>query len=162
MPTRPRLVLRRCRYLLLLFADPYVKHVVPTHVVRDLQDVRSSSGIIVSTTARVVVTMGLNPKGRDWGSLVNWDSLGKAYAGLIISWTIILYMGVAWIIFNRRLPSVKIRNVPVAVTSVSFLHLYLIKIVLAYTTNGHFTCGAEFWIMRQDSCTTFEFLTDSM
>lgn len=106
--------------------------------------------------------MGLNPKGRDWGSLVNWDSLGKAYAGLIISWTIILYMGVAWIIFNRRLPSVKIRNVPVAVTSVSFLHLYLIKIVLAYTTNGHFTCGAEFWIMRQDSCTTFEFLTDSM
>lgn len=91
--------------------------------------------------------MGLNPKGRDWGSLVNWDDLGKAYAGFIVAWTVLLFIGVIWMLLNRNLPSVKIRNVPIAITSVGFLHIYLVKIVLAYTTNGHFLCSAEFWIM---------------
>ena len=91
--------------------------------------------------------MGLEPLGRNWGDIVNWDDLAKAYAGFIIAWTGLLYVGVGWIVYNRNLPSVRIRNVPIAVLSVSFLHLYLIKIVLAYTTNGHFLCGAEFWIM---------------
>ncbi|KAK4613617.1 hypothetical protein CLAFUW4_09658 [Fulvia fulva] len=91
--------------------------------------------------------MGLEPLGRNWGDIVNWDDLAKAYAGFIIAWTILLYVGVGWIVYNRHLPSVRIRNVSIAVLSVSFLHLYLVKIVLAYTTNGHFLCGAEFWIM---------------
>ena len=91
--------------------------------------------------------MGLTPKGRDWGDKVNWDDLGKFYVGFIISWTVILYSGVAWLVWKRNLPFIKIRNLPLAVTAVSFLHVYLVKIVLAYTTNGHFTCSAEFWIM---------------
>ncbi|EME42507.1 hypothetical protein DOTSEDRAFT_175624 [Dothistroma septosporum NZE10] len=91
--------------------------------------------------------MALEPLGRNWGDIVNWDDLAKAYAGFIIAWTVLLYVGVGWLVWNRNLPSVRIRNVPIAVLSVSFLHLYLIKIVLAYTTNGHFLCGAEFWIM---------------
>lgn len=91
--------------------------------------------------------MGLNPKGRDWGSLVNWDDLGKAYAGFIIFWTITLCTGVIWLICHRQLPFIKIRNLPLIVLSTTFLHLYLIKICLAYTTNGHFTCSAEFWVM---------------
>lgn len=89
----------------------------------------------------------LEPLGRNWGPIVNWDDLAKAYAGFIVAWTIILYIGVGWLIKNRDLPHVKIRNVPIAVTSVSCLHLYLVKIVLAYTTNGHFLCSLEFWIM---------------
>ena len=91
--------------------------------------------------------MGLNPKGRNWGQLVNWDDLGKFYAGFIISWTVILYSGVVWLVLNRRLALVKIRNLPLAIAAVSFLHVYLVKIFLAYTTNGHFTCRAEYWIM---------------
>lgn len=91
--------------------------------------------------------MQLYPKGRNWGPHVNWDDLGKLYAGLIIAWTIILAGGIAWLIVNRRVPSVKIRNVALSVAAVAFLHVYLVKIFLAYTTNGHFTCSAEFWIM---------------
>lgn len=91
--------------------------------------------------------MGLNPKGRDWGSLVNWDDLGKFYTGFIISWTAILYGGIAFLIINRNLAFIKIRNLPLAIAAVSFLHVYLVKIFLAYTTNGHFSCAAEFWIM---------------
>ena len=91
--------------------------------------------------------MFLTPKGRNWGNVVNWDDLGKLYAGFIISWTIILLSGVAWLFRNRRLPFIRIRNLPLALSSTFFLHIYLVKICLAYTTNGHFLCSAEFWIM---------------
>jgi hypothetical protein len=91
--------------------------------------------------------MGLNENGRNWGSLVNWDDLGKFYAGFIVAWTVLLYSGVAFLIINRRLAFIKIRNQPLAIAAVSFLHVYLVKIFLAYTTNGHFLCSAEFWIM---------------
>lgn len=91
--------------------------------------------------------MFLEPKGRNWGLIVNWDDLGKAYAVLIITWTVVLTFGVAWLIHNRHLPFIRVRNLPLAITSTTFLHLYLIKICLAYTTNGHFLCSAEYWIM---------------
>ena len=91
--------------------------------------------------------MGLNPLGRNWGSVVNWDTLGKAYAGFIVAWTLILVFGVVWLIFNRRVPFIRMRNLPLAFASTAFLHVYLVKILLAYTTNGHFLCSAEFWIM---------------
>ena len=79
--------------------------------------------------------------------MVNWDGLGKIYAALAISWTVILYSGIAWLIAHRQLPYLKMRNIPLAVAATSFLHVYLVKIMLAYTTNGHFLCSAEFWIM---------------
>lgn len=89
----------------------------------------------------------LNPLGRNWGSQVNWDDLAKFFAAFAISWTIILYAGVGWLIYHQTLPSIRMRNIPLAVASTSFLHVYLVKIVLAYTTNGNFSCAAEFWIM---------------
>ncbi|PMD42712.1 hypothetical protein L207DRAFT_581365 [Hyaloscypha variabilis F] len=89
----------------------------------------------------------INPLGRNWGPLVNWDGLGKIYAGLIISWTVILYSGIAWLVAHRHHPYLKMRNIPLAVAATTFLHVYLVKIMLAYTTNGHFLCSAEFWIM---------------
>ena len=45
------------------------------------------------------------------------------------------------------MPFIRMRNLPIAIASTLFLHLYLLKICIAYTTNGHFTCSAEFWIM---------------
>ena len=89
----------------------------------------------------------LNPLGRNWGPLVNWDSLGKAYAAIAISWTVILYSGVAWLVVHRRHPYLKMRNIPLAIAATTCLQIYLVKILLAYTTNGHFLCSAEFWIM---------------
>ena len=94
-----------------------------------------------------IVKMGLNPKGRDWSLLVNWDSLGKAYTSVAIAWTVVLGVGMLWLIKNRQLPSIKIRNIALAIAATAVLHVYLVKILLAYTTNGHFPCSAEFWIM---------------
>lgn len=91
--------------------------------------------------------MYLEPKGRNWGDIVNWDDLGKLYAAILCIWTFILVSGIVWLISNRKRPFIKIRNVPLAILSTLFLHTYLIKICLAYTTNGHFLCSAEYWIM---------------
>lgn len=93
------------------------------------------------------MTFKVNPKGRNWGSLVNWDDLGKLYAGFAIAWTVILYAGATWLFINRHISFLKMRNIPLAIAAISFLHVYLVKILLAYTTNGHFLCSAEFWIM---------------
>src|SRR2546423_6920047 len=89
----------------------------------------------------------VSPKGRDWGPVLNFDAVGKAYVSIAVVWTIILYTGVAWLILHRNLYFLRMRNIFLAVVSTTFLHLYLVKILLAYTTNGHFPCGAEFWIM---------------
>lgn len=89
----------------------------------------------------------ISPIGRNWGPIVNWDSLGKLYASIAIVWTVILASGSIWLIRNRNLPFLRIRNIPLAIASVCFLQVYLVKILLAYTTNGHFLCSAEFWIM---------------
>lgn len=91
--------------------------------------------------------MFLEPKGRDWGNVVNWDSLGKLYAAIIVVWSSLLLLGTAWLVYQRQQPFIKIRNLPLAVTSTGFLHVYLIKIFLAYTTNGHFLCSIEYWVM---------------
>lgn len=89
----------------------------------------------------------LDPKGRNWSNVVNWDGLAKLYASITIIWTLTLFAGVGWLYFHRRVPFIRMRNLPLAVASVAFLHVYLVKILLAYTVNGNFTCSAEFWIM---------------
>ena len=88
-----------------------------------------------------------NPQGRDWSMVVNWDGLGKLYASLIVLWTAILIAGVGWLVYHSKLYFLRIRNMTLAVASVSVLHVYLVKIFLAYTTNDHFPCGLEFWVM---------------
>jgi len=91
--------------------------------------------------------MFLEPEGRNWGAVVNWDDLGKFYAVIIILWTALLVFGVVWLVLHRQLQFIRIRNLPLAISSTLFLHIYLVKIFLAYTTNGHFLCSAEYWIM---------------
>lgn len=89
----------------------------------------------------------ISPKGRNWGSVVNWDDLGKFYDSLAIAWTVVLFAGISWLVAHRSLPCLKMRNLPLAITATCFLHIYVVKVLLAYTTNGHFPCSAEFWIM---------------
>jgi hypothetical protein len=91
--------------------------------------------------------MGLNPNGRNWGPLVNWDDLGKFYAAFTIIWTVVLGVGMGWLVVHRHLPYLRIRNIPLACAATCTLHVYLVKILLAYIVNGHFSCTAEFWIM---------------
>lgn len=69
------------------------------------------------------------------------------YASITVAWSAALLAGIICLVWHRRSPFVRIRNLKIAITSTFFLHIYLVKILLAYTTNGHFLCSAEFWIM---------------
>lgn len=76
-----------------------------------------------------------------------WGAVGKAYMSVAIAWTVILFSGIVWLIFHRNLYFLKMRNVFLVAASSILLHLYLPKILLAYSTNSYFTCTAEYWIM---------------
>lgn len=69
------------------------------------------------------------------------------YTAITVAWSVALLAGTLCLIWHRRSPFVRIRNLKIAITSTAFFHIYLVKILLAYTTNGHFLCSAEFWIM---------------
>ncbi|KAF2493095.1 hypothetical protein BU16DRAFT_564387 [Lophium mytilinum] len=93
------------------------------------------------------MVFNVTPQGHDLTIRLNWDSLGQLYAGIAIAWTCILCAASTWLYLNRKVSSLKMRNIPLAITSVIFLQVYLIIILLAYTINGNFSCGFMFWIM---------------
>ena len=77
----------------------------------------------------------------------NWDGLAAVYMTVAALWTLILACGLVALIFNRNLPSIRIRNVRLSVSAVMILHIYWCLCMTAYILNGNFPCGTEFWIM---------------
>ena len=77
----------------------------------------------------------------------NWDGLAAVYMAVGALWTLILACGLVALIINRNLPFIRIRNVPLSVSAVATLHVYWCLCITAYTLNGNFPCGTEFWIM---------------
>ena len=85
--------------------------------------------------------------GYTMASVYNWDSLGRMYIGIACVWTFLIAAGIVFLLANRDLPFLRIRNVPLAVSAVATLHVYWILCMTAYILNGNFPCGVEFWIM---------------
>ena len=84
--------------------------------------------------------------GRDKG-LQPLNALGIFYVTFAICWTLIVVGGAIWMITNRNLPSIRLRNVPLALGSLAPLHLYWVLYMLAYPLRGTFSCTMEFWMM---------------
>ena len=82
----------------------------------------------------------------DVGS-IKLDGLGKLYISIAVAWTAALIPGAVVLLRNRRLPYLRIRNVPLALSSVATLHVYLILCLIVYVLGGNFPCQTEFWIM---------------
>ena len=84
--------------------------------------------------------MGLNPNGRNWGPLVNWDDLGKFYAAFTIIWTVVLGVGMGWLVVHRHLPYLRIQNIPLGrlgtPEEVAGLAAYLASDEAAYITGS--------------------------
>ena len=78
---------------------------------------------------------------------VNLDGLGILYISLVIAWTLILIPGIVCLLKNRRLPCLRIRNIPLSIGAVCCLHVYWVLCMIAYVMNGYFPCSTEFWIM---------------
>lgn len=75
------------------------------------------------------------------------DGLAWVYISIAIAWTILLGLGVAFLISKRHRPFLRIRNVPLAVSAVATLHVYWVLCMIAYVLQGFFPCGTEYWIM---------------
>lgn len=62
----------------------------------------------------------------------NWDKVGIFYISWCVSWTALLITGMVFCWFNRNLPTLKIRGLPLSFSAIAFLHLYWILAQIAY------------------------------
>src|SRR5215471_17119103 len=90
--------------------------------------------------------------GRDEG-LQPLDAWGLFEVTFALGWTILVVGGAIWMIANRDLPSIRIRNVPLTLGALATLHVYWVVYMLAYPLRETFQCGMEFWMM----CITLPF-----
>lgn len=85
--------------------------------------------------------------GYDMALRFNTDGLGITYIGIVIAWTCLLLPTAIFLIRNRHLPYLRIRNIPLAISAVATLHVYWVLCMIAYVLNGFFPCATEYWIM---------------
>ncbi|EXJ89098.1 hypothetical protein A1O3_02162 [Capronia epimyces CBS 606.96] len=77
----------------------------------------------------------------------NTDGLGKTYIGIVVAWTCLLLPAAIFLIRNRNLSYLRMRNIPLAISAVATLHVYWVLCMIAYVLNGYFPCATEYWIM---------------
>jgi hypothetical protein len=85
--------------------------------------------------------------GYDMAYKANLDGLGILYISCVVAWTLILIPGILVLLKNRRLPCLRIRNIPLSIGAVCCLHVYWVLCMIAYVLNGYFPCSTEYWIM---------------
>jgi hypothetical protein len=93
------------------------------------------------------MTFTVSKEGFDGQPKLNWDSLGKLYISIAIIWTTLVVAGSWFLLYNRHLPTLRVRNTHLWTAAVAFLHAYWVLCLLAYIINGTYPCTAEFWIM---------------
>lgn len=81
------------------------------------------------------------------GGPANMDALGLSIISFIVLCSLFLALGVALLLHHRHLDFVRIRNVPLMISALVMIHVYLIFACLTYPLNGTFPCNLEFWIM---------------
>ncbi|KAL7794276.1 putative GprK-type G-protein coupled receptor protein [Trichoderma ceciliae] len=65
-------------------------------------------------------------------SPANWDKIGVFYISWCASWTTLLIASMAFCWFNRHLPVLKIRGLPLSFSAIAFLHVYWILAQITY------------------------------
>jgi len=88
----------------------------------------------------------VSSEGHNWGPFI-FDDLARVYLTIICLSTACVASGLYGVIYNRKLPFIRMRKVPLLCASVVILHVYLVMIFLVYMLNGTFSCRAEYWIM---------------
>lgn len=62
----------------------------------------------------------------------NWDRVGVLYISFCATWTTLVTTGMAFCWYNRHLPVLRVRGLPLAFGAVAFLHLYWIMAQITY------------------------------
>lgn len=81
------------------------------------------------------------------GGPANMDALGLSIIGFIVLCSALLALGITFLLCHRHLDFIRIRNVPLMISALLMIHVYLIFACLTYPLNGTFPCNLEFWIM---------------
>lgn len=89
----------------------------------------------------------VSPYGLDGEARLNFDSLGKFYTAIAIIWTSIVVCASGFLLLNRHLPALRVRNTHLWTSAVVFLHAYWIICLHCYLLNGTYPCAAEYWVM---------------
>lgn len=89
----------------------------------------------------------VNPNGHDNSQKANLDSLSRLYIALTVVWTALLAAGIVFLVVNRNLPFLRIRNLSLGIAAVCTLHVYWVLAMLVYTMNGAWPCQVEYWVM---------------
>jgi fatty acid desaturase len=61
-----------------------------------------------------------------------WDHVGVFYIAFAATWTVIVVVGMGFCWYNRHLPILRIRCLPLAFSGIIFLHLYWIMAQITY------------------------------
>ena len=61
-----------------------------------------------------------------------WDKVGIFFISYGSAWTAIVMAGMAFCLYNRHLPSLRVRGLPLSFLAITFLHLYWIMAQITY------------------------------
>ncbi|PYH93975.1 hypothetical protein BO71DRAFT_354126 [Aspergillus ellipticus CBS 707.79] len=61
-----------------------------------------------------------------------WDAVGVFYISLCTIWTTLLLAGIAFCLYNRRIPMLRVRGLPLSFSAIALLHVYWILGQLSY------------------------------
>ncbi|KAJ3546864.1 hypothetical protein NM208_g1792 [Fusarium decemcellulare] len=62
----------------------------------------------------------------------NWDRVGVFYVSFCVTWTTLVFGGMAFCWVNRRNPILRLRGLPLSFAAIAFLHLYWILGQITY------------------------------
>ncbi|KAI2619205.1 hypothetical protein GGR54DRAFT_132734 [Hypoxylon sp. NC1633] len=62
----------------------------------------------------------------------NYDAVGRFYIAFCATWSLLVFVGMGFLIVNRNNPILKIRGLPLSLTAILFLHAYWILAQLTY------------------------------
>lgn len=80
-------------------------------------------------------------------ALLKVDTVGRAYIGIAVTWSVVLYsaMGVLW--YHRQLPQLHMRRLTLVFVALTILHIYWTLCMVGYVIAPVVPCAAEYWIM---------------
>lgn len=76
-----------------------------------------------------------------------FDPLAQFYVSVAIIWTTTLLVGCTFLVLNRHEQCIRIRNLLLALSAVTCLHVYWVLCMVAYSMGEKYPCAAEYWIM---------------
>lgn len=62
-------------------------------------------------------------------------------------WTLLLLWGMGFLIYQRRMPMLRIRGIGLSLSAISLLHLYWISVQLGYVLGPLYPGDTQYWIM---------------